>query len=47
MNTVPFSVEARKVDTGEMMVTVIGEIDLATGPQFQGCNFSIQESGRP
>ena len=35
MNTVPFSVEARKVFTGETMVTVIGEIDLATTPQVQ------------
>jgi len=35
MNTVPFSVEARKVVTGETMVTVIGEIDLATTPQVQ------------
>jgi anti-anti-sigma factor len=35
MNTVPISVEARKVFTGETMVTVIGEIDLATTPQVQ------------
>ena len=35
MNTVPISVEARKVVTGETMVTVIGEMDLATTPQVQ------------
>jgi anti-sigma B factor antagonist len=35
MNTVPISVEARKVFTGETMITVIGEIDLATTPQVQ------------
>jgi anti-sigma B factor antagonist len=35
MNTVPFSVEARRVVTGEMMVTVIGEMDMATTPEVQ------------
>ena len=35
MNTVPISVEARKVFTGETMVSVIGEIDLATTPKVQ------------
>jgi anti-sigma B factor antagonist len=32
---VPIEIETRRVDTGEMMVTVIGEIDLATAPQVQ------------
>jgi len=32
---VPIEIETRKVKTGETMVTVIGEIDLATTPQVQ------------
>ena len=32
---VPIEIETRKVDTGETMVTVIGEIDLATAPTVQ------------
>jgi anti-sigma B factor antagonist len=32
---VPIEIETRKVDTGETMVTVIGEIDLATAPAVQ------------
>jgi anti-sigma B factor antagonist len=32
---VPIEIETRRVDTGEMMVTVMGEIDLATAPQVQ------------
>ena len=31
----PIEIETRKVDTGETMVTVIGEIDLATAPEVQ------------
>ena len=31
----PIEVEIHKVDTGETMVTVIGEIDLATAPAVQ------------
>ena len=32
---VPIEIETRRVDTGEMMVTVIGEFDMATTPQVQ------------
>lgn len=33
MATVPFSVESRKVDTGETEIIVFGEVDMATaGP---------------
>jgi anti-sigma B factor antagonist len=35
MNQVPFSVESRKVDTGETQIIVTGEIDLATAPQLE------------
>jgi anti-sigma B factor antagonist len=34
VNQVPFSVESRKVATGETQVTVTGEIDLATAPDL-------------
>lgn len=32
VGTVPIHVESRKVDTGEMMVIVTGEVDLASTP---------------
>jgi anti-anti-sigma factor len=36
-----FQIELRRIDTGERMVTVLGEIDLATAPEFakalKGC----------
>jgi anti-sigma B factor antagonist len=32
---VPIEIESRRVDTGEMMVTVTGELDLATTPHLQ------------
>lgn len=35
MNQVPFSVESRKVDTGETQVIVTGELDLATAPELE------------
>ena len=31
---IPFKVESRRIDTGERMLTVLGEIDLATAPEF-------------
>jgi stage II sporulation protein AA (anti-sigma F factor antagonist) len=30
----PFEIQSRKIDTGETMLTVLGEIDMATAPQL-------------
>jgi anti-anti-sigma factor len=31
---IPFEIQSRKIDTGETMLTVLGEIDMATAPQL-------------